>query len=120
MARAQLSKNFFADEFACKCGCGIGQMNTAFIAKLQLFRDAWGKPMKVTSGLRCLRRNIEEKGKPSSRHLIGMAADILVAPEDRWQFVRLAFELDFRGIGVGETFIHLDGRSATPALWVYS
>jgi uncharacterized protein YcbK (DUF882 family) len=119
MTRKALSKNFFEDEFACKCGCGIGQMSRDFIAKLQLFRDAWGQPMKVTSGLRCITHNIAIKGKPNSRHLIGQAADIAVAPQDAWKFVALAMQLDFKGIGVGREFIHLDDRSVAPALWSY-
>ena len=37
---------------------------------------AWGEPVYVNSGWRCAPRNLKVGGTPTSRHLIGCAADI--------------------------------------------
>lgn len=43
---------------------------------LQPIRDAWGKPIRVTSGYRCPRLNTSVNGSKTSQHLLGQAADI--------------------------------------------
>ena len=43
---------------------------------LQPIRDAWGKPIRVTSGYRCYRLNAKVGGAPTSVHPYGWAADI--------------------------------------------
>ena len=43
---------------------------------LQPIRDAWGKPIKVTSGYRCPRLNTMVGGARNSQHVLGQAADI--------------------------------------------
>lgn len=48
------------------------------IEVLDIIREAWGKPITVNSGYRCLQLNShpEIKGSKTSWHLKGMAADI--------------------------------------------
>ncbi|MFR8837910.1 D-Ala-D-Ala carboxypeptidase family metallohydrolase [Bacteroides sp.] len=43
---------------------------------LDPLREAYGKPIKVNSGYRCLKLNKAVKGSPTSDHMKGMAADI--------------------------------------------
>lgn len=43
---------------------------------LQPIRDAWGKPIKVTSGFRCAKLNRAVGGSPTSVHMRGWSADI--------------------------------------------
>lgn len=43
---------------------------------LQPIRDAWGQPIKVTSGYRCGKLNASVGGSMTSQHLLGQAADI--------------------------------------------
>ena len=43
---------------------------------LQPIRDAWGQPIKVTSGYRCPRVNELVGGVKNSQHVLGQAADI--------------------------------------------
>ena len=43
---------------------------------LDLIREMWGSPIYVNSGYRCKELNIKVKGKKTSHHLKGMAADI--------------------------------------------
>ena len=43
---------------------------------LQPIRDAWGKPIVVSSGYRCTRLNAMIGGVKNSQHILGQAADI--------------------------------------------
>ena len=43
---------------------------------LDPLREAYGKPIVVTSGFRCKELNKAVGGSPSSQHLLGLAADI--------------------------------------------
>lgn len=46
---------------------------------LDALREAWGSPIKVTSGYRCSKLNSAVKGAPTSAHLVGYAADLTPA-----------------------------------------
>ena len=48
----KLSKNFTSDEFKCPC-CGVINISTILIDKLQELRDLINKPIIITSGYRC-------------------------------------------------------------------
>lgn len=62
-------------ELLCKC-CGSEDMDPTFMFKLDLARHAFGKPIRVTSGWRCKKHNMEISGSPTSSHLMGRAADL--------------------------------------------
>ena len=74
---------FRPEEFRCPC-CGSlgnplsGQGGPArtLVLWLDLFRAAWGYPVKINSGFRCAKHNLEVGGAERSRHLLGCAADI--------------------------------------------
>lgn len=84
----KLSKNFTLGEFiASDTARKKGIDNTPTLADiyhmqelctylLQPIRDAWGKPIKVKSGFRCLKLNRAVGGSPTSVHTRGWAADI--------------------------------------------
>lgn len=117
--------NFSEDEFRCKCGCGKVEMRADFMAKLQQLRNAYGKPMIITSGYRCPDHPVEAKKTVSGAHTTGMAADIAVQGTDAYNLLKHAFALGFTGIGVqqkgGGRFIHLDTmqRPPRPNVWSY-
>lgn len=48
---------------------------------LQPLRDAWGKPLTISSGYRCPELNDAVGGSKTSAHLTGYAADIQVDSE---------------------------------------
>jgi len=52
-----LSKNFTRKDFRCPCGCSRQMVDSELVEKLQTIRDKLGKPIKVTSGYRCIPRN---------------------------------------------------------------
>lgn len=50
---------------------------------LDPLREAWGKPIIVTSGYRCPRLNAAVGGARASQHMQGMAADIRTVSDTR-------------------------------------
>jgi hypothetical protein len=111
LALGDLTLNFSAHEFRCRCGCGLASMDAEFISKLQEVRSYYGKPMIITSGFRCLKHNTNLKGAPASIHMLGLAADIACHNHpDRYRLLEIAFMLKFTGIEVCDRHIHLDMR----------
>lgn len=76
------STNFKPEEFRCNCGRCTGypvQMKAKTIKHVQTIRTHYGKPMTVTSGLRCKYKNDSVGGSKDSRHLEGRAVDFYIA-----------------------------------------
>lgn len=75
------TKNFQPEEFRCECGgkycCGYPSfMKPHMLAHIQAIRDHYGKPIKVTCGMRCPTYNKKLNGSiTNSKHLQGMAVD---------------------------------------------
>lgn len=120
----QLTRDFSTDEMKCPC-CGLCVMNPGFMAALQTMRDRWAKPIKISSACRCVKHNAKVGGVADSQHVDldgkgSRAADCEVSAADRYEFVKLAFEVGFRGIGVASGFVHLDTRENPVAFWKYA
>ena len=81
------STNFEPEEF--KCGCGgrfcngyPDRMRAKMIKLAQRIRSYFGRPMVITSGLRCKKYNRELSGRGSiekSKHIRGSAIDYYIA-----------------------------------------
>lgn len=72
-------KYFKKSEFTCKCGCGLNNIDLKLVKILEKIREHYNKPLVVTSGCRCKKKNDSLKGSsPNSRHLYGKASDIYV------------------------------------------
>ncbi|MDR2179986.1 MAG: hypothetical protein LBP21_06735 [Synergistaceae bacterium] len=121
-------EHFEEAEFLCPC-CGEGKVAQVLVLWLDLLRRAWGAPVFVNSGWRCPPHNGQVGGSKSSRHMIGCAADIRVAPATntsrdmpQWpEFAALAARLcrlpgwEFRLYG---SFIHVAvPREEAQRLW---
>lgn len=109
----KLSKNFSRREFACKCKCGFATVDIELIQVLERVRERFGNPVKITSSCRCVKHNKDVGGKPSSKHLRGIAADIIVKgvePAQVYKFLDDHYS-DRYGIGRYNTFTHIDVRS---------
>lgn len=79
----------------------------------QQVRDAWGRPLSVTSFYRPEPINSEVGGVPNSRHVSGEAMDIYPADtslESFYQWIRVRWA---GGLGDGRNkgFVHLDTRN---------
>lgn len=75
------SKYFKASEFKCPCGCGAGKVKKSLVDNLNVMRQHFGKPITITSGLRCPSFNKRAGGVSNSKHLttIGGAVDLYIA-----------------------------------------
>lgn len=75
------TNNFKPEEFRCECGgrycCGYPDyMKPAQLIHMQTIRDHYGKPITVTSGLRCKTWNKKCGGSiQNSLHMKGLATD---------------------------------------------
>ena len=116
----QLSPHFSRHEFACRCRCGFDTVDTALLEALEAVRQHFGNPITITSGCRCTAHNTAVGGSPKSQHLLGRAADIVVRGVNPAQVVKY-LERTFRGalgIGIYDTFVHVDSRLGA-ARWDY-
>lgn len=119
-------KYFTAQEVSCKCGCG-GVPKLEFMDKLELLREAYGKPIIITSGYRCVKHNLKVKGAKDSAHILGLAADIKVSGKNTHELLKHALNLGFTGIGIQQKglptsrYIHLDIAMGLlrPNIWSY-
>lgn len=82
---ATYTKNFSPTEFRCECG---GKYCTGYptymkpqqLTNLQSIRSHYGKPMTITSGMRCRKYNSVIGGSiANSKHLTGQATDFYMA-----------------------------------------
>lgn len=71
-------KHFKKDEFTCKCGCGLNNIQLEVVKIADEVREHFGSPAIVTSGTRCEKHNKEVGGVSNSRHLNGKAIDMYV------------------------------------------
>lgn len=123
-----LTANFSSAEFACQCGCDCADMDAEFMGRLQAVREAYGKPMRITSGYRCPTHNsnVSSTGE-NGPHTTGRAADVAVSGNDAHRLLAIALEQGMTGVGVkqkgphGGRFIHLDNltEGARPWCWSY-
>lgn len=95
-------------------------MNPEFIHKLDILRERCGFPFVINSGYRDATHPIEARKTTPGTHAQGIAADIKVNNgTQRRKVVEEAIKLNFKGIGVAHSFVHVDDRSTTPVMWVY-
>lgn len=113
----RLSKHFWLKEFQCKDGSKYVNIDYNLIKELEKLRTALGKPISITSGYRTQEYNKSVGGVDNSQHLLGKAADIQVKGYTPEQVYQVAQQLKFNGIGIYETFIHLDVRDSKRVVW---
>lgn len=116
-----LTKNFSRYEFACKCDCGADNISIDLVERLQSVRDIIGKPLHITSGVRCNKHNAEVGGAWESEHTTGEAVDIRCEGSPlRYDLLCVLVE-KFNRVGIADNFIHV-GISKTKdqdVIWVY-
>lgn len=114
-----LESHFAPSELACKCGCGK-TVEDFFLVYLEAVRLLIGEPMAISSGARCLTHNRIVGGAVGSKHVDGIAVDILTEDSAyRFKLIRAAIIVGFTGIGISDKFVHIDRRLAQPVIWTY-
>lgn len=114
----KVSTNFRVREFACSDGSDPVFIAPALVTILQKIRTHFGRAVTITSAYRTPKHNAAVGGTRYSFHLYGMAADIRVkdtSPEKVAAYVEKLLP-GTGGIGVYDTFVHVDVRS-TKARW---
>lgn len=75
--------------------------------------------MIINSGHRCVKHNALV-GSTSENHVLGKAVDVLCQKsEDRFDMIAAAIKAQMPGIGIHDSFIHMDNNRTYNALWVY-
>ena len=114
---SKVSTNFRVREFACQDGSDPIFIDSELVSVLQKIRNHFGKAVTITSAYRTPKHNKTVGGTTYSQHLYGKAADIKVqgiAPKDVAKYAETL--LDEGGIGIYNTFTHIDVRS-TKSRW---
>jgi uncharacterized protein YcbK (DUF882 family) len=104
-------------------------MSPEFMDALDELREAYGKPLRVTSGYRCPEHPIEARKTSAGAHSTGKAIDLAVDRGEAYEVLKIAMAMGvFTGIGVQQKgsgrFIHLDTceepkMSPRPTVWSY-
>lgn len=106
-------RHFSPHELSCKCGgtyCrGEVFYDPDFMAALENMRDAYGGPIRVTSGHRCRLHNARIGGAPRSMHKT-IAVDLADPREQshREALYRAARVAGFTGFGFYRGWLHVD------------
>lgn len=111
----QISKDFNLQEFECtgKNHRHV-RVDEKLVEKLQELRNILKTPLIINSAYRCPERNKQVGGAENSQHLYGKAVDVSIENIDASieTIAEIADELGFDGIGLYNTFIHLDVRGS--------
>lgn len=109
----KLSANFKIREFDCKgtdC-CNLTKIDEKLVEYLQQIRDKFQKPVYIQSGYRCVTHNAKVANAASkSKHMDGMAADIVVDGVEPLVVAQFAESIGVLGIGLYDDFVHIDTR----------
>ena len=113
MENLQLTAHFQSDEFWCSCGCGNegpngNHISQSLVLKLEIVRTAINKPMKINSGIRCLKHNRSIGSSDTSSHIKCIAADISCTQMSDRHLLMSHLPKLFERIGIHKDFIHVD------------
>lgn len=111
-----LSPWFRVHEFASKDGAVTVIIHKELLDRLNDLRELLDRPIRINSGYRTPEHNAAVGGATQSKHLEGMAADIVVDSMTPDALAVQAEAMGFRGIGIYRNFVHVDVRE-TPAKW---
>ncbi len=105
--------NFNRKEFACPCPrCGGFPTEPAekLVRAAQALRDRVGRPIHISSGVRCQAHNAEVGGVGNSRHLLGHAMDFRVESMTSAQVLPLARATPgiVYAYAIDERYVHMD------------
>lgn len=90
-------KHFKKQEFTCKCGCGLNNIQLGVVKIADEVREHFGSPAIVTSGTRCEKHNKEVGGVSNSRHLHGKAIDMYVQNVSWYDLLEYLRKLEQKG-----------------------
>ena len=110
----QITPHFKVREFACSDGSDVVFVAPSLVDILEAIRVHFGRPVTVTSGYRTVSYNAGLKNSSKkSQHCNGLAADIKVEGHTPKEVYDYACSLlgDHGGVGIYNTFVHVDVRA---------
>lgn len=109
----KVGRYFTAWEFACP-HCNECFIDDELVNILDTIREEIKSPVIITSGYRCKKHNIEIGGAPQSKHMLGIAADIISPKLTLKELFRITENILGNRGGLGyypaRGFIHIDTR----------
>ena len=104
----ELAPGFKLAEF--QSGDGLDQVliHPLLITGLVALRDWAGGPVTINSAFRSVWHNSKIGGAKKSKHLLGMAADVVVAGKSCDEVGAWGEGMEWGGVGRYKTFTHLD------------
>ena len=119
---SQITEHLSEAEYFCRCGCGAPpdynslDMPPAYDYLFDCFekiREAWGKPIVVTSGYRCFKHNQAIGGTPLSAHLFGLALDMACKDDEEVESLRNMVKATCPDLRIGwqsyaDNLVHID------------
>lgn len=128
----RLGTYFTTSEFESP-GTNSQKISKELIHKLDILRKRLGMPITVTSGYRSqeYQDDLTRRGYKTakrSQHLFGNAADIVVKHPAGTPLATIVAtneilytiaQTEFKAIGIGKTFLHVDTRSDKQRRWYY-
>ena len=113
--------------YSCGCGACPADFHVSptdqLLAVLDIVRGAYGKPLTVTSGVRCPVYNAKVGGVVDSEHTTGEAADLLDTDSNaRYHLLQAALKVGVSRIGIGSNFVHIGVGAHFPqnVIWLYA
>ena len=121
-------KFFNYSEFDSPDELGSGKnMSPKILEMLDLAREKYDKPIKITSGYRtkAYNQDLKKRGykaSPNSSHLKGLAVDIAcIDSKSRFELLDILLDVGFNRIGIASSFIHadIDMDKTCNVIWTY-
>lgn len=108
-----ISENFKSTEFDCngKNCCSTTKIDTDLIEICQKVRDRFKAEVIINSGYRCSEHNKSVGGASKSKHIDGMAADIVVKGIKPIEVAKFCESIGVKGIGLYGWGCHIDTRT---------
>ena len=103
-----LAPDFAASEFACDDGTDVMLVHPALVRLVQTIRDNVAAPVTITSAFRTAAHNAKIGGADNSRHMYGLAADIVTPAATPNEVAAMAEDLGAGGVGRYDDFTHVD------------
>lgn len=103
-----LAPDFSVGEFACSDGTDVLLVHLALVELLQAVRDEVGAALYLTSGFRTAAYNKKIGGADDSRHMYGLAGDVVTPAAPPEEVAQIGEDLGAGGVGRYDDFTHLD------------
>ena len=109
-----ITEHFKVREFQCSDSSRPVFISQTLADLLEAIRQRIGRPLRISSGYRTVSYNATVKGSSkTSKHCMGLAADIKADSIEPQQLYNIACELlgDHGGVGLYSWGVHVDVRS---------